>query len=155
MLKLTNPVAYQSPCCILIIWYWQANSVRNGWGQFGLVICQMMPPLLIYSHWFKCNLRYISSGSDPNKPCVFPFIFMEETFNSCTTIYSEGEVVCHSNSLNHDLALRPGVPLRWTVMEDWRKVSGVFVLLTVLDVRQKPVQWSPPRQNLLIVRLLG
>ena len=40
------------------------------------------------------NIKYMltSSGSDPNKPCVFPFIYMKETINTCTTIDGDHEV---------------------------------------------------------------
>ena len=49
------------------------------------------------------NCTLTSSGADANKPCVFPFIYMEETFNSCTTIDSDLEVfVYFVNSINHD-----------------------------------------------------
>ena len=36
--------------------------------------------------------NFYSSGVDPNKPCVFPFIYMDETINTCTTIDGDTKV---------------------------------------------------------------
>ena len=47
---------------------------------------------IYFYHTLSVNCMLSSSGSDPNKPCVFPFIYMDETYNSCTTIDSNREV---------------------------------------------------------------
>ena len=42
-----------------------------------------------------------SSGDDPNKPCVFPFKYMDKTFNSCTTIEGDPEVCFSKSFIGH------------------------------------------------------
>ena len=73
-------------------------------GTMNLLIARQSGTEIYFYHTLSVNCMLSSSGSDPNKPCVFPFIYMDETYNSCTTIDSNREVffLCDINSINQD-----------------------------------------------------
>ena len=81
-------------------------------------------------------ILYLYSGDDPNKPCVFPFTYEDETISSCTTI--DGDLkVCYygtgkiniTDIITIILAL---VCYRAGSSGKTSAVNGVTVVLTVL-----------------------
>ena len=91
--------------------------------------------------WDIQYLFYIHSGKDPDKPCIFPFKFLEETISSCTTIVLK-KVCCYGTSRKwfyQDIKYRsslylfvfsPGALQRWILMGNWSELNGVTVVLT-------------------------
>ena len=57
-----------------------------------LLIARQSGTEIYFYHTLSVNCMLSFSGADPNKLCVFPFVYMDETFSSCTTIDSEEEV---------------------------------------------------------------
>ena len=59
-----------------------------------------------------------TSGSDPNKPCVFPFKFGDETHKCCTTALNDpGDTNAWCSTMVDDLGQHVGGQGKWGVCE--------------------------------------
>ena len=88
------------------IWYFFLS-----WAGSILTRTTIILTLLIARQSGKINLRptqdifYIYSGDDPNKPCVFPFIYPnDDTIYSCTNVSGAQEVCCDGT---HSIKIPP------------------------------------------------
>ena len=114
---------------------------------------------------WSSDLSYIYSGYDPGKPCVFPFIWIDEIYHSCTDLNSYYKVKIFSLSYQTLLFLityRISAPLRLMMKEE--SIGLINLVPVVLAVLQKmmmsgwlmiPWQWPITMMLLMMIQTVS
>ena len=118
---------------------------------------------------WSSDLSYIYSGNDPGKPCVFPFIWKDEIYDTCTDFgrsFSSDKVKLFSlpyQTLSFLITYRISAPLR-LMMKEKSNILMINTVTVVLAVLQKmmmsgwlmiPWQWPITMMLLMMIQTVS
>ena len=113
---------------------------------------------------WSSDLSYIYSGDDPGKPCVFPFIWDDEIYETCTDFRSYLKVKIFSLSyqtLSFLITYRTNASLRLMMKENISLTNVVTVVLAVLQKMMMsgwlmiPWQWPITMMLLMMIQTVS